>query len=183
MTAHIGERIEHAQRPSHHERRHRFQICDQFGDILPSPTRLIAMCRHIRRSLAARVERHDVILLRERLDLLSPDPGRHGPARHKDDGVAGARSGLQVVQPHPIAGLEVPVLRRNPGLSCRRPGHRRQQQESDNQTLAGGRQHTARTPSCAAPCQCFGQKAASPVASGATGRRSAASVRRAGAAR
>ena len=42
MRAHIGERVEHAERPAHQQHRHRLQIGDQFGDVLPAPARLVA---------------------------------------------------------------------------------------------------------------------------------------------
>ena len=148
MRPNIGERVEHPERPAHQQNRHRLQIGDQFGDVLAAPAGLVAIRRRVRVALTAWVECHDVMALRECADLWLPDPRRHGPARNKDDGVTEVRAGLQIVQPHPVAGDEVPALRRS--LGRRRPGQQHDQRRDD----AGCDSHATSTPTCTASCQC-----------------------------
>ena len=110
MRVHIGERIQHAQRPGDHDDRHRGQVGDQFGDVLRPPVRLIPTRRGLGLALPARIEGDHVIGPAEGAELLRPDPGRHGPARDEDQRMAGGRAGLEVVQPRTVAGDEESVV-------------------------------------------------------------------------
>src|SRR5207249_10679338 len=64
----------------------------------------VSIMRFVALALRTRIDSNHVILLREVIDLLLPDPGRYRPARNEDNRSAAAR--LKVVDPDAIGGLE-----------------------------------------------------------------------------
>ena len=61
VCAHIGQRIQHAERPAHQQHRRRREIGDQFGDVLAAPVRFVAAVGRvgIRPGRADRMPRRD----------------------------------------------------------------------------------------------------------------------------
>src|ERR1700686_4799674 len=64
----------------------------------------MAIHRLVTLSLGTRVDRNDVVLFRELVDLLLPYPGRHRPTRNEYD--RSTAPNLQVVNPDAIGSLE-----------------------------------------------------------------------------
>src|SRR6185312_13221303 len=118
MRMDIGQRVEDAQRPGDHNDTIRPQPGNEVGNVLATPERLITVGRNVRKPLAAWVERYDVELPAERLDLWRPDPGRHRPSGNENDRVAGGRPCLQVMQPHAVTAGHEPVADRDPLGNC-----------------------------------------------------------------
>jgi len=133
MRMHIGQRVKHAERPTGDHHGSCGDASDQLRDILAAPDRLVPAVGDFRFSLAARVECDDVVDVREGLDLRRPDPGRHGPARHEDDGMRCLRrASFQVVQPHPIAAREAAAAH-DRGIGGGRGGRTHQQSKQGGQ--------------------------------------------------
>ena len=68
----------------------------------------MAVLRLVALALRTRIDGNDMIVVRELVDLLLPDPCRHRPAGDEDDGPAAA--GLKVVDPDAVGSFEKTAL-------------------------------------------------------------------------
>src|ERR1700693_3465205 len=86
------------------------QVVHQFFVVAGAGFRQMAIRRLVALALGTRVDRNDVVLFRELVDLLLPYPGRHRPTRNEYDRPTAAH--FQVVNPNAIGSPEELTLGR-----------------------------------------------------------------------
>jgi hypothetical protein len=147
---HVGEHIQHAERPAEQHRRLAAELPDQLRYVPPAPERIVAGLGHLAIALAARVEGNDPVYAREILDLPREDPGGHGPARYQYDGGGLGLTLVDVMQPHAVAGDETAV-----GRACRGTCAQNEKgdQKRDRKPENHGPAHASVCAEVAAPCQ------------------------------
>src|SRR5580704_8100726 len=69
----------------------------------------MAVSRLVALALGTRIDRDDVILFRELIHLLLPNPGGHRPARNEDNRPSATR--FEIVNPNAVGSLEKSALR------------------------------------------------------------------------
>ena len=85
------------------------QLIDQLFVIAGAGFGHVSVIWFVTLALRTGIDSDDVIVFREFVDLLLPDPRRHGPAWNEYDGVAAAR--LEIVDADAVGGFDEAVLR------------------------------------------------------------------------
>src|ERR1022692_1162200 len=96
-------------RPAHEDRVLQAKLIHEFFVVARPGFGHVAVGRLVALALRTRIDGNDVISLRELIDLLLPDPGRHRPARNEYDCASAAS--LKVVDTDAVGSFEEPALR------------------------------------------------------------------------